>query len=45
LSDLETFGAKDAFIQAGMVAMFAIPAVLGAALMIVGRRGETGASR
>jgi hypothetical protein len=37
-SDLAAFGAKDAFADAGMVAMFAIPAVMGAALMIAGRR-------
>lgn len=36
--DLAAFGASGAFRAAGMVAMFAIPAVLGSVLMLIGQR-------
>lgn len=40
-SDLRAFGAEDTFMAAWMVSMFAIPAVLGAVLMLVDPRGKT----
>ncbi len=39
-SDLSAFGAPDTFMAAVMVAIFAIPAVLGAVLMLIPRRGN-----
>jgi len=39
-SDLGAFGAKDTFMAAWMVSMFAIPAVVGAVLMLVAPRGN-----
>lgn len=39
-SDLGAFGAKDTFMAAVMVSMFAIPAVVGAVLMLVAPRGN-----
>jgi hypothetical protein len=39
-SDFGAFGAKDAFMSAVMVSMFAIPAVVGAVLMLVAPRGN-----
>lgn len=39
-SDLGAFGANDTFRAAGMVSMFAIPAVVGAVLMLVAPRGN-----
>src|SRR4051812_47364899 len=38
-SDFKAFGAPDTFMSAVMVAVFAIPAVLGAVLMLIPRRG------
>jgi hypothetical protein len=35
-SDMKAFGAKDTFMAAVMISVFAIPAVLGAVLMLVG---------
>ena len=37
-ADMRAFGATDTFMAAVMVAIFAIPAVLGAALMLAGQR-------
>jgi hypothetical protein len=39
-SDLSAFGAPDTFMAAVMVAIFSIPAVLGAVLMLIPRRGN-----
>ena len=39
-SDFGAFGAKDTFMAAVMVSMFAIPAVVGAVLMLVAPRGN-----
>jgi len=39
-SDLSAFGAPDTFMAAVMVAIFSIPAVLGAVLMLIPRRGH-----
>jgi hypothetical protein len=39
-SDLGAFGASDTFRAAAMVSMFAIPAVVGAVLMLVAPRGN-----
>ena len=40
-SDFEAFGAKDTFMAAVMVSLFAIPAVVGAILMLVARQATT----
>ena len=40
-SDFGAFGAKDAFMAAVMVSLFAIPAVVGAILMLVAPRATT----
>jgi hypothetical protein len=39
-SDFRAFGAKDTFMAAVMVSLFAIPAVVGAVLMLVARHGN-----
>jgi hypothetical protein len=43
--DFAAFGAKDAGAAAGMIAVYAIPAVAGAILMIVGRHSADGPLR
>jgi hypothetical protein len=42
--DLAAFGAKDTVMAAGMTAMYAIPAVAGAIMMLMAPRGNYGAS-
>ena len=42
--DFEAFGAKDAYMGAVMVSVYAIPAVVGAMLMLLGSRGPIVAS-
>jgi hypothetical protein len=42
--DFAAFGAKDAGTAAGMIAIYAIPAVVGAILMIVARQSNDGSS-
>jgi hypothetical protein len=43
-SDFSAFGAKDTFMAAVMVSIFAIPAVVGAVLMLVAPRGNVRSS-
>jgi hypothetical protein len=44
-SDFAAFGAKDTVLAAGMTSMYAIPAVLGAVLMLMAPRGDGGSAR